>query len=56
MMKTEYRRRKKSDCWHYHPDCRWWPVMTSDPVCRTKKPTSGEFCNECMAKARRDKA
>lgn len=55
---TEYRQLPKSDCWHFHPKCRWWPHLRLDRAysfnSRTEKPTTGELCNECQAKTRRD--
>jgi hypothetical protein len=63
---TEYRRRQKSKVWHFHRDCRWWPQARADHVTLQiingvvvlnieKRPKSGELCNECLAKAKRDK-
>lgn len=54
-MKVLYRRLKHSDCWHFVTTCRWWPVKNRNehPVESRRKPTSGELCNECLAKARR---
>ncbi len=54
-MKTFYRRRVTSDTWHYHVLCRWWPKLKDKYVCKDKKPSSGELCNQCRAKARADK-
>lgn len=48
-----YRRRIKSDCWHHHPACRWWPEAPTEYVERDKKPTTGEVCDECKSKTRR---
>lgn len=59
----EYRRRKKSDVWHFHPVCRWWPadmltrvapMVPDDVVVSPRRPTYGELCNECRAKSGRD--
>jgi len=46
-----YRRRKRSDTWHFMPSCSNWPVK--DFVVRGKKSTHGELCDQCLAKARR---
>ena len=48
-----YRRRVKSDVWHWIPECRWWPRVWPLFRERTRKPKSGELCNECRAKAKR---
>lgn len=50
-----YRRRKKSQVWHDHPECQHWTVMGVNFIEKRTKPKSGERCNECMAKRRRDK-
>lgn len=46
------------DVWHFHPGChhlmRSLKALT-DKNWRTSKPRSGEFCDECLAKARADK-
>ncbi len=49
-MASTYRKRKgvAYDTWHNCSNCSNWP--TSDYVERDTKPTSGERCNECMAK------
>lgn len=44
----QYRRRNGYDTWHFCSNCSNYPradYKTSD-----SKPTSGEFCNECLAK------
>lgn len=46
----EYRKRKGSDTWHYCHNCTLWPTVTYDS--RISKPTSGELCNQCLAKDR----
>lgn len=51
-----YRRRIKSDCWHFVTTCRWWPVSDGVPFkLFVSKPKSGEFCNECLSKAKHSK-
>lgn len=51
---TIYRRRRGSDTWHFTPDCRWWHMSPTAVFSeRARKPTTGELCNACMAKARR---
>lgn len=48
-----YRRRKNSDTWHFMPECFWWLVSPRNRyVEQTKKPTTGELCDQCKAKAR----
>lgn len=47
-----YRKRKNKDTWHFCRNCSNWP--TSDYDEKTTKPTSGEFCNECLAKKEND--
>jgi len=43
-----YRKKKGKDTWHFCTNCSNWP--TSDYDEKTTKPTSGELCNECIAK------
>ncbi len=43
-----WRRRKGKDTWHFCRNCSNWPFVDYDE--RTVKPTTGEFCNECLAK------
>lgn len=50
-MSTEYRRRLKSDVWHFATTCQHWPQRAFKST--SIKPRSGELCNECRAKARR---
>lgn len=47
-MASTYRRRKGSDTWHFCSNCSNWP--TSDYDTSYSKPTSGEFCDQCLAK------
>lgn len=47
-----YRRRLNSDTWHFVRTCRWWKGMGLYTMSE-KKPKHGEFCNECLAKAKR---
>jgi len=42
------RRSNGSDTWHFCINCTFWP--TSDYKSSIRKPTSGELCNQCMAK------
>jgi len=49
----EYRKRKGSDAWHWCKNCTNWPPLSQNPVVKHSKPTTGEFCNECKAKAKR---
>ena len=43
-----YRRKKGSDTWHWCRNCSNWPDSDNDE--RYSKPTSGELCNQCIAK------
>lgn len=52
--RDEYRRRRDSDVWHFHLRCRWFPKLGLKTLQRYEKPASGEFCNECLAKERKD--
>lgn len=56
---TEYRKLPKKNVWHFHPKCQHWAnTQFSDGTIRSsvksvnRKPTTGEFCNECLAKRR----
>ncbi len=48
-MASEYRRHPWSDTWHFCTNCSKWPV--SQYVTSPTKPSSGELCDECRAKA-----
>lgn len=43
-------KRARGDTWHFELGCSKWPHVVAET--RTKKPTSGELCNECRAKAK----
>lgn len=45
-----YRKREGNDTWHFCRNCSNWP--TSGYREQESKPSSGEFCNECLAKDR----
>jgi len=45
-----YRRAKDSDTWHDNPACSQMPKKDFVEI-KGKKPTYGELCNECRAKA-----
>jgi hypothetical protein len=51
-MKKEriYRRSKRSDCWHFHPECSKQPKVA---FIVTTKRKGGELCNECRAKSKK---
>ena len=53
MSEKVYRKRIGKDCWHFMENCSNWPVKNYDE--RVSKPTSGEFCNQCLAKKRNAK-
>lgn len=54
----EYRQLPKSDVWHFHPACRWWDRTSRRVGVKQKttegRPATGELCNECRAKSKRD--
>ena len=43
-----YRKRKGKDTWHWCQNCSNWPTSDYDET--PSKPSSGELCNECLAK------
>lgn len=43
-----YRKRDGKDVWHWCSNCTNWP--TSDYDEKSTKPSSGELCNQCLAK------
>ena len=45
-----YRSKRGSDTWHFCRNCSNWPASDYDE--RSRKPTSGELCNQCLAKRR----
>jgi uncharacterized protein (DUF433 family) len=47
-----YRRKKGSDTWHWCTNCHTWPASDYEEKPISSRPTTGEFCNECQAKAR----
>jgi hypothetical protein len=47
-MANTYRKRKDKDTWHFCSNCSNWPTHDYDE--RYSKPTTGEFCDECLAK------
>lgn len=62
-VRDEYRQLEKSNVWHFHPECQHyrqmdedWSVKTRRYVVREQEPTTGELCNECLAKERRQLA
>lgn len=44
-----YRKRKNSDTWHFCRNCTNWPTA-AESVEQQNKPTSGEFCDQCLSK------
>lgn len=50
MARPNYRRKKNSDVWHFCTNCESWPTTDYEPS--STKPTSGEFCNQCLSKER----
>ena len=47
-MAVKFRRRRGHDTWHFCRNCSNDPKV--DYVEQDHKPTSGELCNECIAK------
>ena len=45
-----YRRKNDSDTWHFCRNCSNWPTSNFDE--RHRRPTTGELCNQCLAKQR----
>ena len=45
-----YRKREGSDTWHFCTNCTNWPKLPTKYKEQTSKPTTGEFCDECLAK------
>lgn len=54
-MLTVYRRKNDRDAWHWCKNCSNWPKGGSDyaEIEAPVRPSTGEFCNECKAKAAR---
>lgn len=51
-MANTYRKRQDSDTWHFCSNCQNWPTSNYDE--RQNKPTTGELCDQCQAKKKRD--
>ena len=47
-MPRTYRKKRGKDTWHFCRNCSNWPTSNYDET--HVKPTSGEFCNECLSK------
>lgn len=47
----KYRKRKEKDTWHFCKNCTNWPTVDFDE--KSIKPTTGELCNQCLAKQKR---
>lgn len=45
-----YRRRKGSDTWHRCKNCSFYPKEGYEEITVSGRPSSGELCNECLAK------
>lgn len=48
-----YRRLKDSDVWHFCPECSNYPNKKGS-LERVTKPTTGELCDECIAKEKKE--
>ena len=51
MARGNYRRRKGTGTWHFCTNCTYWPVASEADI-QSNRPTTGEYCNECLAKER----
>jgi uncharacterized protein (DUF433 family) len=47
-----YRRRKGNDTWHWCRNCSFWPTSDYEENRVSSSPSTGERCNECLAKER----
>jgi hypothetical protein len=49
---TTYRKLKDSDAWHFCTNCSNWPTSPGYEVYSgsATKPTTGQFCDQCLAK------
>ncbi|HEX8652010.1 MAG TPA: DUF433 domain-containing protein [Pyrinomonadaceae bacterium] len=47
-----YRKRTKGDTWHWCGNCSFWPTSDYEEKIGSSRPTTGELCNECLAKER----
>jgi len=47
-----YRRKRGSDTWHWCRNCSKYPTEDYEEITVYGRPTSGELCNECLAKER----
>ncbi len=45
-----YRRRHDSDTWHWCRNCSTWPTSDYIEQQSEDRPTTGELCNQCLAK------
>lgn len=52
---TKYRKKKGSDTWHWCTNCSNWPKYDYDEREFDKRPTSGELCDQCLAKEKDNK-
>lgn len=50
---AQYAKKEGSDTWHFCSNCSNYPTG-SGVTKRPDKPSSGEFCNECLAKRKAD--
>jgi uncharacterized protein (DUF433 family) len=45
-----YRRRRGQDTWHWCQNCSSWPTTDYEEKKNSKRPRTGELCNECRGK------
>lgn len=46
----KYRKKKGGDTWHWCGNCSRLPTWPYEDETHTKRPPSGELCNECRSK------
>lgn len=49
---TIFRRRLLSDTWHWMHSCTKWPLSSYKWTTAASRPSTGELCDECLAKER----
>ena len=52
--KSVYRRKSGSTVWHVSSRCTEWPTEKFEEQVFSSPPASGEFCNECAVKQKKN--
>jgi hypothetical protein len=52
MPRGNYRQPHGTDTFHFCKNCSNWPTVDYDS--QSSKPTTGEFCDECLANEKAD--